>query len=295
MITVNTLLQYLKKPHPFIFDKYSAVIPGLVTILIIVILAPQQLEELPLWKRGAMAICIGAIVSGTIFGGVLLLQKLLPRSMQVETWTVGKEVGLYAIITLLINTLLFFLMVSYTVGSKLSWISFAETTTYTLAIGIFPIFILVLFEQLLHHRKQLRRIQHISEGLKTENERLQQLALSQQSQKELLLCAENGNVELKIKVPELVYLQSDGNYVEVTYRVGAVIKTKVFRNKLKKVAEILPASYFLRCHNRFIVGRLHIYKVEGTARNLVIGLRGIEKLVPVSRAKAQLLQEFLLS
>lgn len=242
-----------------------------------------------------MGICIGAVVSSTIFGGVLVLQKILPRLMQVETWTVGKEVCLYLFITLLINTLLYFLMVSYMTSHKLSWISFTETTTYTLAIGIFPILMLVLFEQLWYHRKQLKRIQNISEGLKTENKRLEQLALSQQSPKELLLFAENGNLELKIQVPELLYLQSDGNYVEATYQVGALLKTKVFRTKLKKVEQSLPAAYFLRCHNRFIVGRLHIYKLEGTARNLVIGLRGVDKLIPVSRAKAQLLQEFLLS
>ena len=295
MTPVNTLLQYFRKPHPFIFDGYSAIIPGVVTILIIVILAPQQLEELSLWKRVQVAICIGIVVSGGIVGGVFLLQKLFPKSMQVESWTLGKEVGLYLFITFLINTLLFLLMAGYMVGYQRSWISFAETTSYTLVIGMFPIFILVLFEQLLHQRKQLKRIQDISEALKTENKRLKELSLDEQAPNELLLCAENGNLELKIEVSELVYLQSDGNYVEVTYRLGTDVKTKVFRSKLKKIKQILPEAYFLRCHNRYIVGRLHIYKVEGTARNLVIGLRGIEKLIPVSRAKAQQLQKFLLA
>ncbi|AXG69029.1 LytTr DNA-binding domain protein [Kordia sp. SMS9] len=284
------MFQFLKKPHPFIFNAYSVVIPGAASFLIILLLAPLDFKELELTSRSLYALCIGVFVSMIIFLTVKLLQKLFPTFTQEDRWTVGREILLFLIVVLLIILGVFLGIFTLYGANQSAWEVFAKTTFISLCISFFPIVILVLFEQYRQQKIQFTYAQQLTQSLKAENQKLQTKTVSNQ---QLQLKAENGKVELQVFASEIICLQSDGNYVEVFYEIDTTVHKKLIRNRLKSLEAQLPITTFFRCHNRFLINGNYIVQIEGNARNLELSLRGIAFKIPVSRSKASQISEYL--
>ena len=171
---------------------------------------------------------------------------------------------------------------------------FLKTASITLAISIFPIIILVLFEQYKHKNLQLKRATTLTETLKNRNDKLLAENTTQVPYRlPLLIRSENNHVELQLNPQDLIYIKSDGNYVEVYYNNDHIVQKKVIRNRLKAMEATLPNTLFFRCHNRFLVNGNYIFKVEGNARNLILHLKGVSEPIPVSRAKVNATNTFL--
>ncbi|PTX60402.1 LytTR family transcriptional regulator [Kordia periserrulae] len=288
------MLNFLKKPHPFIFNAYSVAIPGVASFLIILLLAPLDFKGMEITQRSIYALCIGGFVSIIIFSTVKLLQKLFPTVTQEDRWTIGKEISLFLLVVLLI-TLGIFLGIFILYGTHESaWQLFVKTAFISICISFFPIVILVLFEQYLQQKKQFKYAQQLTQSLKAENQKLQtEKQHETTSDQQLQLKAENGKVELQLFASELICLQSDGNYVEVFYEIDKTVHKKLLRNRLKSLEEFLPKTTFFRCHNRFIINGNYIVHVTGNARNLELTLRGMDATIPVSRSKATQISEFI--
>lgn len=288
------MINFLKKPHPFIFNAYSVIIPGVASFLIILLLAPLDFKAIEFTERSVYALCIGCFVSVIIFLTVKLLQKLFPTFTQEDRWTVGKEISLFLIVVLLI-TLGIFLSIFMLNGMQQSaWTVFLKTVFMSVCISFFPIVILVLFEQYRQQKKQFTYAQRLTQSLKAENQQLQtERAEKLTTIESLQLKAENGKVELQLFASELICLQSDGNYVEVFYEIDQTVHKKLIRNRLKSLEEFLPKTTFFRCHNRFIINGNYILHIEGNARNLELSLRGMDSKIPVSRSKASVISEFI--
>lgn len=62
----------------------------------------------------------------------------------------------------------------------------------------------------------------------------------------------------KIKIDEILYIESAGNYVNF------VLKNKIIMSlfSMNKVLDLLPANQFLRIHKSFIIALRHLTKVE---------------------------------
>lgn len=282
------IAKIFRKPHPFIFNAYSIIIPGGVTFLIIALLAPLQYQEMDGLERSLNGAWIGLLVSATIFGSVQGLRKVFPQFMAEEEWTLGREILLYLIIVLMIIGTLFCSFYQWYSGNSSMAYFLIHTAGLTLIFSIFPILILVLFEQYSYQKRQLKQAQQLTHLLKAENHSLKSGKLSP-----IILKAENGKVALQLPPSELIYLKSDSNYVEVFYGLGESYARKLIRNRLKYLEEVLPANHFFRCHHRFIVNREQIIRVEGNARNLSLVLKGVDFKIPVSRAKATSIHAFL--
>ena len=279
-----------KKSHPFIFNANSVLIPSLITFIIIVVLAPFHFQAYDFFQRVTTGSFIALIVGFSIFFTVKLLQKCFPNLMDQDQWTVGKEFLLIwfvlAILSLIISTVLYFYSNNdYTLGYLI-----LKTTLTTLGIGIFPVLILVLFEQFQHQKKQFKKAAALNASLQQKKD-LNQVVDSLNSS--LLFKSDKGKIELKLNSSDLAYIQSDGNYVEIYYFNQGEIQKKLIRNTLKNIERILPTHIFIRCHNRFIVNANLIQKVEGNARNLILHLKEIPYEIPVSRTKVKIISAFL--
>lgn len=286
------MLNFLKKPHPFIFNAYSVAIPGVASFLIILLLAPLDFKELELTQRSLYALCIGGFVSVIILLTVKLLQKLLPSFTQEDQWTIGREILLFLMVVLLIILGIFLGIFTIYGANQSAWEVFAKTVLISLCISFFPIVILVLFEQYRQQKIQFTYAQQLTQALKAENQELQ---TKSPQHKQLQLKAENGKVELQLLASEIICLQSDGNYVEIFYEIDETVTKKLIRNRLKSLEVQLPTTTFFRCHNRFLINGNCIVQIEGNARNLELSLRGVDFKIPVSRSKANQISEYLQS
>lgn len=288
------MIALLKKPHPFIFNVFSIVVPCISTFLIIVILAPLQFQELALVTRLFIAFIIAIVVGVCIVGSVSLYRWLLPAFSKPDTWTVGKELAL-------IFTTIFFIMLvlsvvlyvsGFTAGSFIEIL--LKTTGFTLGISLFPIIILVLFEQYRHQRLQVKKAAEFTKMLTTENEQLR-LKIPEQTQipEIIAITSEKNELALQLAPDELICIKSEGNYLEVYFLKEGVVHKKLVRNRLKNMEAILPGSVFFRCHNSYIINGKLIVTVTGNARNLELSLRGFKASVPVSRGKTKEITSFL--
>lgn len=282
----------LRKPHPFIFNAYSCMVPSMVSFLVIVVLAPVPFHDASIYERLVHGAIISILVGLGILMTVLSLQKFFPNTMSEDQWTVGKELLLFVMVLCSIILLIFVFFFLINPNTNAIPNVFLKTTSTTLAISILPMFVLVLFEQYRHQQLQLKKATALTEVLRRRNEELL-TNLHQQNHAPLLIKSENNTIELQLNAADLIYLKSDGNYVEIYFKHAAQVQKKVIRNRLKTLEETLPAQLFFRCHNRFVVNGKHILQIEGNARNLNLYLKNIEQPLPVSRTKAKDISSFL--
>lgn len=275
------MFNFLRRPHPFIFNKSSILLPGAITFLIIALLAPLNFQTLDLSYRIGFAILFGIIASASVWIIVSLIIKIYPD--YEEKWTLGKEIQLIFTVIFVIALFVFFLFLGFDLSDVKVYSLFQTILINTLIISFFPVVVLVLFEQYNHQKKQWKHAQNLTQLLTARN----------QSKNEMIqFTSEVGKVELQLKADEIRYLKSDGNYVEVFYHDKS-IKKVLLRNRLKTVFDSLPQTHFFHCHKSYIVNKNAIIKVEGNARNFELYLRGVEQIIPVSRAKSDELDKFL--
>lgn len=105
-------------------------------------------------------------------------------------------------------------------------------------------------------------------------------ALSGASTKQIIQIPVNGKI-LFIKIDEIVYCESDGNYTKVYLESS---KQHYVSKKLKELEDMLPNSLFFRVHNSFI---LHMLKVREYIRSEGYVVLSNEKKIPVSRVKKE--------
>ena len=288
------MFDFLKRPHPFIFNIYSVIIPSVITFVIIVIFAPFQFQEFTITYRILSGLFIALIVGLSILFSFKALKKLFPNILLEDRWTIGKEF-VFILLTVIIISLLISITLVILPTEETSFTSlFFKTTLITVAISIFPILISILFEQYRHQKIQLKKVTELTEALKvrTTNESLK-LTGKNPLEESIIIESEKGEVELKLNPNDLLYVNSDGNYIEVNFLNSNQLQKKLIRNRLKNMEALLPSTIFFRCHNSFIVNGNHIIKVEGNARNLILHLRGVVETIPVSRTKAKTISSFL--
>ncbi|WP_298540679.1 LytTR family DNA-binding domain-containing protein [uncultured Aquimarina sp.] len=280
----------IKKPHPFVFNIYSIVIPSVLSFLIIVVLAPFNFQELEISLRASFALIVSIIVALSIYASIKFLKRVFPKLMSEDNWTFGKEFLLVLFILVIITILILIAVLAIQTNTTPLIPIILKTASITMAISVFPIGFLILFEQYKYQKNQLEKANKLTDSLKNSNNEFLKGSIGEQH---ILIKSESNDIELRLNYNDLVYMKSDGNYVEVYFINANELQKKLIRNRIKNIEAILPEKHFLRCHNRFIINSNAIIKVEGNARNLLLHLKNGIETIPVSRAKANLISDFI--
>lgn len=289
---------FLKKPYPFIFNKYSVLVPSSITFILIIFLAPLGFSEIDFYERVLIALIISIIIASSIHFGVVGLKKLFPNYINEDSWTLGKEFLLYiSILSVIILSisLVFIAMVLYqndTISPfKMFFNVFLRTARITFGICIIPIVISILIEQKNYQKKQFIKANELSVKLKKEIS-----VIKSKEPKEvetILFKSDNNDIELQLNFADIIFIKSDGNYIEVHYQDKHSISKKLIRNRIKNIETSLPIHTFFRCHNRYIINKNFITKVNGNARGLNLDLKNYHESINVSRSKIKDFESFL--
>ena len=101
---------------------------------------------------------------------------------------------------------------------------------------------------------------------------------------------------LDISVKDLIYIESEGNYIKVTYLHDGNVQQKMIRNTLKQIEQmVLSFNHIIRCHRAFLVNTHQVIKIDGNARGYYLTLRNCSQEVPVSRAYTTLIKQMFSS
>lgn len=244
--------------------------------------SPFSIEQLFIWS-----FIFSAIIGLTILGSVTALIKLLGSSIR-ERWKVKNEVLLFLFVLTVISLVIFgfFILLNPKVNK---FDLFKLIIIRTFATSLFPVFILVLYEQNHYQKVKLRQVERLNQELRKKAHPLPQSIPSTRLTEKIVLLAENEKLALQLMSTSLYYVRSEGNYVEVFYCQNQKIQKALVRNSMKAIEEQLSAHGFFRCHNRFIVNLKCVQSVEGNTRNFELVLENVNQKIPVSRSKSKIL------
>ena len=286
-------LKTIHQPHPLIFNHASMWVPGVVTFLVLALLAPFGFAEYSLPNRLFFALVFGVLGSTSVLFTVVTLKKIAPTFMDEERWTIIKEITLIFMVIAVICVFIVGLFLIFDLSSTPFLTLILQVISITIGISFFPISLLVLFEQWGHQKKIIKEAETWMKAIS--NTETKAFSKSVIKDKTVKLIAENGNEELCIDPRNILFLKSDGNYVEVFYQAeNRAVGKKLIRNRLKELHIQLPNASFFQCHKSFIINLSHINKVSGNARNFEIELEYISQSIPVSRSKTEELKNLFM-
>ncbi|MEZ7955468.1 MAG: LytTR family transcriptional regulator DNA-binding domain-containing protein, partial [Bacteroidales bacterium] len=69
----------------------------------------------------------------------------------------------------------------------------------------------------------------------------------------ILFTDDKGTLRLSVRYSDLLYIESDDNYVTIHYITGSQVKKFLLRNTLKKIEDELSDTFVTRCHRSYLV------------------------------------------
>ena len=263
----------------------SALIFGAFVFLFLAVFRPFGLTG---WRGNVWLLALGYGATTTLVMLLLnvVVPVLMPQWFDEERWTVGREIGWVLVNLASIGAAN--LMYSHLAGiGGLGWWDLLRFEGYTLLVGIFPVSLGVLWNEY----RLARRYQNSSAAMNTGIGTHQHQAASPVR---VVIPSETAQEDLELGLDELLFLRSDGNYVEVHHlEQGRPVRT-VLRCSLKRAEEALAAHpSLLRCHKRHLVNLDRVRHVSGNAQGYHLFLEAEVDPVPVSRSLNDQLPELL--
>ncbi len=223
----------------------------------------------------------GLITSSCLVLTLFILPIIFPDHYNESEWNVGREM-LHSLGNILIIAALNFLFSAYLEFFPWSTNTFLLFLGFTIAVGVIPVTISVLYRQNILHKKNI-------EAVKRDNLLISEKPDSGNSHEEIRIKSEDGKSAFEGDLNEIFAVSSAGNYVEV-FLDGQ--KPLLIRNSLSKVAQELPKS-FVRTHRSWLVNLNNVKEVDGNARGYQIKFAKQGPIVPVSRSNLKLFDQAL--
>lgn len=177
-------------------------------------------------------------------------------------------------------------------GWGLRWDVFCAFALFTLVIGLFPTVLFILLNQ-----NRLLAI-HLKEATEM-NLHLQRSVLSAESvettQDSPFLLFQGGIREsLEFDSKDLLYVESNGNYIRVNYQKAGKNVQCLLRATMKQAEEVTAVCpLVLKCHRAFLVNVRKVVKVNGNSQGYRLLLEGCPEEIPVSRGYSKQVKELI--
>ncbi|THU40671.1 LytTR family transcriptional regulator [Niastella caeni] len=262
--------------HTFRYTFYAA----LCVFLILVLLQPFGLDELPFLTRSFHAALYGLVTFISTTVNSFLLPGLFPAVYREEKWTVGKEL-LHMCWHLVPITIGNWLLTHWLYGVPLSLHTLFTFLWITFVVGIFPLWLNVLL-------KQQRLLKKYQAGATRLDEQLHQpQSISQETTHlpaAIVFESENGKEQFTVAAADIRYITSADNYMRIYFLQENKLASHLLRNTLRKAEGVLsPFPQFFRCHRAYIVNLAVAEHVSGNAQGYKLHLKDVAEVIPVSR------------
>lgn len=283
--------RYLQSPYPVVYQRWKVVlISSLVVFLILLVLQPfgiSGIEGHKFW------ILLGFMGVTAVFLSipVYLFACLFPEFYKEEGWTVWKQI-VNLLMVILFIAVGNWLYSTFVFGWGLRWDVFCVFALFTLVIGLFPTVLFILLNQ-----NRLLAI-HLEEATEM-NLHLQRSVSATESIETTeivsLLSFQGGTREsMELDSKDLLYIESDGNYIRVNYQKGGRTMQCLLRMTMKQAEEVTGGSPLVaKCHRAFLVNLRKVVKVSGNSQGYRLLLEGCPEEIPVSRAYSKQVKELM--
>jgi len=286
----NKTSKYLSQPAPVNEKPWLSVL--LCVAIVIFILAIFEPFNFKLNSLGQVWVLVGfALVTMLVTSiAFVLFPKIFTRFYNPDKWTIGRS---------LLNNALFLIIMGIGVVCYDYFIIMKQLPEYfpmgflidlfaVLTIGIVPLSIITIITQNSALKRNLNSSKEINQIL---SERINP---SSTKEDDLISLSGSTKEAINIDPEDILYIESEGNYVNVHYRQGDKIIYKQLRSTIKQMEESLQNhSMFIRCHRAFIVNINHISSAQGNAQGYQLTLSNVHQEIPVSRTYLKNLKDAL--
>ncbi len=211
------------------------------------------------------------------FGGSLsylcfiyLTKFLFPKFYSIKNWTFLKDIQTIVLSLIIMGTTIYFL--GYLIN-----LNPAPISTHGLLDAIKMVFLMgiIPFGALL--------IKNIGNPYITTYDANEETVLFSSSTIEIQSALKE---KLRISFKDLLYIVSNGNYVDFYFSEGYKIVRKTLRNSLNDIEkQLVDFPFCLRTHRAYIVNLNFIINKKGNAQGYLLTLEGVNEKIPVSRKK----------
>jgi len=286
----NKTSKYLSQPAPVNEKPWLSVL--LCVAIVIFILAIFEPFNFKLNSLGQVWVLVGfALVTMLVTSiAFVLLPKIFTRFYNPDKWTIGRS---------LLNNASFLIIMGIGVVCYDYFIIMKQLPEYfpmgflidlfaVLTIGIVPLSIITIITQNSTLKRNLNSSKEINQILS------ERINTSSTKEDDLISLSGSTKESISIDPEDILYIESEGNYVNVHYRQGDKIIYKQIRSTIKQMEESLQNhSIFIRCHRAFIVNINHISSAQGNAQGYQLTLSNVHQEIPVSRTYLKNLKDAL--
>lgn len=269
----------MSQPAPVNEKPWLSVL--LCVAIVIFILAIFEPFNFRLNSLGQVWVLVGFALLTMLVTSIafVLLPKIFKRFYNPDKWTTGKS---------LLNNVFFLIIMGIGVVCYDYFIVMKQLPEYfpmgflvdllaALTIGIIPLSIITIITQNNALKRNLNSSKEINQIL---SERIKVSPIKE----DLITLNKSTKESISIRPEDILYMESEGNYVNVHYRQDEKVTYKQIRSTIKQMEETLQNHpMFIRCHRAFIVNINYISNAEGNAQGYQLTLSNVPLEIPVSR------------
>lgn len=269
----------MSQPAPVNEKPWLSVL--LCVAIVIFILAIFEPFNFRLNSLGQVWVLVGFALLTMLVTSIafVLLPKIFKRFYNPDKWTTGKS---------LLNNVFFLIIMGIGVVCYDYFIVMKQLPEYfpmgflvdllaALTIGIIPLSIITIITQNNALKRNLNSSKEINQIL---SERIKISPIKE----DLITLNKSTKESISIRPEDILYMESEGNYVNVHYRQDEKVTYKQIRSTIKQMEETLQNHpMFIRCHRAFIVNINYISNAEGNAQGYQLTLSNVPLEIPVSR------------
>lgn len=269
----------MSQPAPVNEKPWLSVL--LCVAIVIFILAIFEPFNFRLNSLGQVWVLVGFTLLTMLVTSIafVLLPKIFKRFYNPDKWTTGKS---------LLNNVFFLIIMGIGVVCYDYFIVMKQLPEYfpmgflvdlfaALTIGIIPLSIITIITQNNALKRNLNSSKEINQIL---SERIKVSPIKE----DLITLNKSTKESISIRPEDILYMESEGNYVNVHYRQDEKVTYKQIRSTIKQMEGTLQNHpMFIRCHRAFIVNINYISNAEGNAQGYQLTLSNVPLEIPVSR------------
>lgn len=284
-IPLSNLLEK-KYPQNFIIRKpfIGALLILAISFVFIVLYKPFHVHPARTFSFAftMAAYCFSMAIPVFVIARIL---KLFSFFSEGSNWTLGKEITAAMLTLLGMGLFVYFTgFIMEEPADRWNWSTFSSSMLIGILVGLVPVsfFTLINFRYLFV--KDISLEYHPVTYHAGHRQNIDKISIPSQLKKE----------ELRFHPEEMVYAESDGNYVVFYLQANDQLQKRMVRNSMQQIEQHLSGFRFiLRVHRAFMVNLKCICSVKGNSLGYRIRLTGTDAEIPVSRQNARHFIELL--
>lgn len=286
---------FLQKPYPYFYFSLRSLLTflavGVFISLFLIIFEPFGVARWQTDHKTLKLIGFGAVsfVFPLAFKGIC---NVILNDKWFDAWTVWKE--MITLLSMLLVVAFGNLLFSRFIGvSSIGWRQFMNVSLFTFLVSIFPVVFSVAFKYHKFLALNTREASLIDEAMQERYSELKEQPADLVLDSRMELVAENNKDRVLLESKNLLFIESTGNYCEVTFLENGTCKKELIRSSLKRLEDQVKNGAVLRCHRAFLVNLKNAQHMEGNAQGYRISFKNTKETIPVSRQYGKTILEQL--